>query len=245
MNWKYLILFSLLIHLKCKEDTSPLNDYQLGYHFYPMKLGDEWIYKTDSILYQKSNNVRRDTVSCYIREVVVDSSQDKQNNRTFRLEKYYRKEIQDPWELIGSSFVTISNTNVVKESFGLDLIVLVFPVLKYKSWNGTIRIQPDNQVKLNGELFMPFRYWNGNSFYYKNILTMQTIDNVPYLKIVEVEEVDYEDDINKILSKAIYAEDIGLVRREFWLLSTENFNTSIPWEDRAEYGAIITQTLIR
>ncbi len=245
LSLQFLILVILTCLLSCNPDNDTLTDEQLGYSFYPIHIGDTWIYDCDSILFQKSIFVKADTTHCQLKETIADSARDIEGNLFYNLEIFYRKNDTDSWQLIDNSFLTVTKTNIIRTEFGLDFIKMVFPVLKNKSWNGNIRISQDNEVKLNGEYFKPFAFWNGRSYYYKNIARDAVIGNIQYLKTAEVEEIDYSDDINRIYSTAIYAEHVGPIYKEFWLLSSENQDPSIPWIEKADYGAIIIQTLIK
>ncbi|MEO6189987.1 MAG: hypothetical protein ABIO44_06120 [Saprospiraceae bacterium] len=248
MNFYKVTLYNLIIFIfftSCNSETSILTDYQLGYHYYPMSLGKSWIYRTDSILYQKSNGQRRDSFRCFIKETAADTFTDPDGNLVYNVEIFYRKRDTLPWELIDNTFITVGSTNIIRNDFGFDFIKLVFPVIKNKSWNGNIRIDQQTEIKLNGEFFRPFNLWNGRTYFYTDILNNQTIGNLFYKKVVNVEEIDFKDDINRIYSTATYAEDVGLVYREFWLLSSDNPDINLPWEEKADYGAIIKQTLIQ
>lgn len=238
------IICVLLFLSSCGNEDGSLNDYQLGYHFFPLEIGQERIYKTDSIYYQKSNNVFRDTSSSFIREVVADTHRSN-GELVYNIEIYYRKDESRAWELIDNSFAIKTKDNVVRQDLGLNYIKMIFPVLKNKSWNGNIQLDQSNEIKLNGEFFQPFKYWNGNSYYYSGFLDNEKIGNTTYKKVVNVEEGDYEDDLNRIYSFSQYAEEVGMVYHEFWLLSTENMDGSISWEDRAHYGVIVIQTLVQ
>ena len=228
--------------MQCAPEDGRLPDDEIGYNYYPVRVGQTWTYDCDSILYQRSNGIKGDTIRCQIMESITDSSTDPDGHPFFLVEIFYRRNDTIPWELVDNSFITVSRTNIIRQDQGLDFIKMVFPVAKNKSWNGNIRISQENQVRLNGEYFKPFAYWNGKSYYYKDVLGELTINRITYKKALQVEEVDYTDDINRIYSTVTYAENIGPVYREFWLLSSDNPDPSAPWTEKADYGAIIIMT---
>ncbi|NOT37532.1 MAG: hypothetical protein HOP11_09160 [Saprospiraceae bacterium] len=244
-QYKFLLLISSLWIFSCGNEDGALNEFQLGYHYIPLAIGQNIVYQTDSIYYQKSNNVFRDTSRSFIREFVSDTFRNAVGDLVFNVEIYYRKNEAQEWDLIDNSFVTKTKTNVIRQDNGLNYVKMIFPVLKNKSWNGNIQLDQNNELKINGEFFKPFKYWNGNSYYYREISDNLLIGNITYNKVVTVEESDYEDDLNRILSISRYAQDVGLVYRELWILTTENFDLSLPWEERAHYGVILKQTRIQ
>ncbi|MEP7197045.1 MAG: hypothetical protein ABI851_11035 [Saprospiraceae bacterium] len=245
----YSIWFSIvcifMAFFSCKNEDEKLTDYQLGYHFYPISIGKSIVYKTDTIMYQKTFGINGDTSTSYIKETVVDSFRDQVGQLVYNVEISYRNNDSLPWDLIDNTFITVTANNILRNDFGFDFIKLVFPVTKNKSWNGNIYLDPETELKFNGEFFKPFSYWNGKSYYYKEISDNQKIGDISYTQTLTVEESDYSEPYNKIYSTVIYALDVGMVYREFWLLNSQNSDLSIPWPNRAEYGAIIKQTRIQ
>lgn len=236
---------ALSLFMRCQPEKAELTDDQLGYHYFPIRVGLQWKYQCDSILYQRSNGVKGDTVHCEIMEVITDSTRDPEGNPFYNLEIFYRKNETSPWELIDNAFLTVTPSSIIRQDGGLDFIKLVFPVIKNKSWNGNIRISQENMIRLNGEFFKPFAYWSGKSYYYTDILNDVKINDIFYDKILDVEEVNYTDDLNRIYSSVRYAEDVGPVYREFWLLSSDNADPSLPWTVKADFGAIIKMSRIK
>lgn len=229
----------------CKEETDPLDLNSLGSAYYPISIDQYWIYQVDSINYSKTIGVKIDSSSSYIMELVRDSFLNKDNEPVYEIDLFYRSDSSKNWELIDNSFITRNNSMLRKTEFGLDFIRLVFPVQKNKSWDGNILISKNNSVFINGEPFEPFRYWNGNTYYYKNLLKNVTIGKSTYPKVAEVEEINYDNDLyNYIFAEAKYAENVGMIYREFWLLKTSIDNPSVGWKQKAERGFILRQTLI-
>lgn len=243
-NLLIFVLVTGLFIFSCKDENEILTDEQLGLNYFPLEIGMTKIYKVDSVLYQKSNNIFRDTTHSFLMEVVADSIQIN-NDMGFRIDVFSRRSENDNWELVDNRFEFKNKLNVTIQDKGLNYIKMIFPVLKNKSWNGNIQIDQSNEIKVNGEFFQPFKYWNGRSYYYKDIQKDLKVGEINYEKVVTVEEVDYTDDINRIFSIHQYAENKGLVYKEFWILTTENTDPSLPWADKALYGVILKQTLIQ
>ncbi len=237
-------MLMVIFFYSCKNETEILTDEQLGYTFYPLEIGLTKVYKVDSVLYQKSNNIYKDTSHSFLMEVVSDSLR-VNNELGYRIEIFHRKTELDNWELIDNRFEFKTKENVTIQENGLNYIKMIFPIQMNKSWDGNIQISQSNEIKLNGEFFQPFKYWNGKSYYYKDIQKSIIIGQMSYDKIVTVEEVDYSDDLNKIFSVKQYAEKVGLVYKEFWLLTNDGSFPEKAWEDKAYYGVILKQTLIQ
>jgi len=42
----------------------------------------------------------------------------------------------------------------------------------------------------------------------------------------------------------MYAENVGLIYKEYWDLKTQDIQVGVPWEEKAEEGWIIRQKVI-
>lgn len=224
-----------------KNETDPLDDVQFGYNYFPVSLGNEWIYQTDSIIYSLQATVQIDSSRSFIREVVVDTFRDAVNHLIYRLNVFYAKDTSLGWELINSSFIESNALHLIKKENGLSFVRLVFPVLTNKAWDGNSMIQPKTSIAVRGELLVAYDDWY---YRYKYVDKQELIGINLYDKVCKVVEVDEEDIISKRYSEARYARGIGLVFRELWILDTQNTNLSQSFRDRAEKGLILKQTLV-
>lgn len=223
------------------NETDPLDDEQLGYNYFPISIGNEWIYQTDSIIYSLQATVQIDSSRSFIREVVVDTFRDAVNQLIYRLNVFYARDTSLGWELINSSFIESNSLHVIKKENGLSFVRLVFPVLANKAWDGNSMIQPKTSIVIRGELLVAFDDWY---YRYKYVDKQELIGTTLYDKVCKVVEVDDEDIISKRYSEARYARGIGLVFRELWILDTQNTNLNQSFRDRAERGLILKQTLV-
>ncbi|MBK9270106.1 MAG: hypothetical protein IPM48_00780 [Saprospiraceae bacterium] len=245
MRKTYLFLFLsvLLINLRCDKGKDGSDEPIVGYHYVPFQIGDEWIYETDSIFFNKTNIIERDTVKNFILVQVIDSVHTAPGEIEYALDYSRSTNPEGPWIFADNAFATIGKSWMIRTEFGLDFIALAFPVRKFQRWNGVSRFSNRNHIIIRGELFEPFNYWNGDSYYYKNILVKEQIGSHTYEDVVQVEEVDYEDDLNRIYSESRYAGNIGLVYRELWLLKSQIDDPNLSWDEKAERGLILRQKL--
>ncbi|MCC6816199.1 MAG: hypothetical protein IT267_07305 [Saprospiraceae bacterium] len=234
----------LIINFSCKEENIILTEEQLGYNYFPVQIGDSKIYKTDSIYFQKSNSIYNDTSTSFTMELVSDTFRRSDGNLVYNISVFNRKDESKDWVLVDNYFIIKTKSNIEKQEDGLNYIKLIFPIRKFVSWNGNIQLSQENQLKINGEFFQPFKYWNGTSYYYKDIQENYSQLNKLYPQVAIVEEIDYDDDLNRIYSEARYALNVGLIYREFWILSTEVINPELSWIEKAQYGIILKQALI-
>lgn len=238
----FWLFFLLFISISCsKNETEVLDDSTFAYDYYPIAIGKEWIYRTDSILFSLRSKVVIDTSYSYVRELVTDTFRDGQNRLIYRLEVYRSDDGVSNWSLTGTNYIEINNLHLIKRENGLSFVRLVFPVSKNKAWDGNVYIQPKTQINVQGELIEPYEHW---FYYYSYIDKPETIESKHYDKVCLVEEVDDENIIQKRYSIAKYARNVGMIYREVWFLDTQNTQFGLPFIERAEKGLILRQYLV-
>ena len=110
---RFTILISAVVLLfnSCKksdEDSAPIN---FGYNYFPMQVGDSLIY--DVHVHTKDLNEYDSTYQ--ILEVVESIFTDIQGRPTFRLERYVRNTINDPWIIFHVWTANADNVEVEKK----------------------------------------------------------------------------------------------------------------------------------
>lgn len=234
---------SLCGMLSCsKESVESLDAYALGLDYYPVSIGKVWVYQMDSTWYRLNNQVVKQQSFGYLREEVVDTFRDVTGKLIHRLDVFQTRDTTLGWDLTDSYFIEANDRLLQKRESGLSYVRLVFPPQDGKSWNGNINIHPKTQIQVQGELLEPFDQW---LYYYEYIDRPETIGNKPYQHVCKVMEVDDENIIQKRYSMAKYARGVGMVYKELVLLETQNTDTSIPFEQRAEKGLLLKLSLIR
>lgn len=233
----------LLFCISCsKNETEELDPATFGYDYYPVEIGRSWTYQMDSIVYSEKVVVRKDTTSSYLREEIVDTFRNVENKLVYRLDVFYTRDTNTVWELISASFIQKNETQLIKTDNGLDYIKLIFPIRKNKSWEGNSRINSKTEMLIGNELLQPF----GDIWYYSfNYFDQpENLGNFQFENVCKVAEADYDGFLEKRYSIAKYAKGVGLIFKELWILDTQNTGDSIPFEDRANKGMILRQSLV-
>jgi hypothetical protein len=243
MDWiKFGIPCLFLMYSCTKSETEILDPSTFGYEYYPLDIGKSWTYQMDSIVYSERVFVKKDSSISYIREEVVDSFRNVENNLVYSLNVFYTRDTNASWELISAFFVEKNESQLIKTENGLEFIKLIFPIRKNKSWEGNIRINSKTDIQIGNERLQPFGdiwYYNYQYFDKAEQTGRFVVDSV-----CKVMEADYDGFLEKRYSYAQYAKGVGLVYKELWLLDTQNTDDSIPFENRANKGMILRQTLV-
>jgi len=135
------IIFFLVVFLSCKKDNSVPEKIDLGYDYFPIKIGQSLIYDVDSVAYLQPSG---DTIieKFRIKESIESLYKDNQNRDTYKLVRYKKKYqvgvsydqmdwiLQDVWS------VNLTTKTVEINEENQRFIKLIFPVEKNSTWNG-------------------------------------------------------------------------------------------------------------
>ncbi len=116
------------------EDSDVLID--PGYQYYPVSEGKYVIYEVDSIVHDAPVNVL-DTFRYFIKELNDSTFFDNENRSTARIERFYKQELDDPWQIKDIWFANRTNSTAEKVEENLRYVKLAFPVsLETDDWDG-------------------------------------------------------------------------------------------------------------
>jgi hypothetical protein len=214
----------------CKQEKDTLTiDYK--YDYLPLDTGHYVIYDVDSIHYSYTGVEQRDTVSYQLMELVADTFYDNQNRLNYRLEIYRRSTPVEPWVINRVWYAFKDVTNVQKVEDDIRFIKMVFPPEDGKIWNG-------NQYAPQTGAFEYLANWE---YSYSDLDQPKTIGNLNFDSTVVVNEWDDENGVQKNFSREIYAKGVGLVYRQFEMLSSPVINSD--WEAGNMNGFRIRMTV--
>ncbi|MBP7274054.1 MAG: hypothetical protein KA974_09435 [Saprospiraceae bacterium] len=254
-NICFLVLVVLVIGslVSCKDshETEELNT-AFGYEYFPLQTGKYITYVVDSLTYDIGDNnvIVIDTSRVYIKEVVQDTFTDNLGNTAYRIERFTKNMINDPWQIDRVWAATLFNNMVFRIEDNLRFARLTFPARKRSSWDGNVFIDKSIKIPINGESIEVFKDWN--NYIIQSVGQPEQIGDEFFTDVLTVIETD-DNGINKVqrrYSVSKYAENIGLVYREQEILDTQcpfgdlEACEGVPWENKAEKGYIFKQTVI-
>ncbi len=217
-------------------------DYKLdnsGKEYFPLEVGNTWIYAVDSIIYDNRGE-RIDTSKNIIKEVVTDSFVDGAGNTNYTISRF-RKE-DNNWIETQNWYAMVNEKQAIRVEENLRFIKMIFPVKENIYWDGNSFIDSENLVvKIAGESIKMYNNWR---YGYAQIDTSVTINDTEYSSVHTVLECDTENRLNRRFSEAKYAKDVGLIYRKMIILDTQNSSNTEPWEEKAEQGFILEQSLL-
>jgi hypothetical protein len=189
-----LILFFFLaavILTSCKGDDE---EFDAGYKYYPLTVGDYKIYQVKKISFQPNDTTYE---NFEIKELVSEEFTINGEKR-FKLEIFKRLDNSLPWpETPDSVWSTVlSESKVIKIENNVRYIKLVFPIKNARTWDG------------NSENFL-----EADDYVFKDINRPYTVlyQNFPITATVLQSPNDSSTRLYKDYRAEIYAEKVGLV----------------------------------
>lgn len=225
-----LILFSS----SCGDEQEPVDQSTFGYDYFILEVGKYIEYQSDSINYFNLGFIK-DTVSGFVREEIVDQFTDQLGEDIYTIHRSFRRNAQDNWELTDVWTASMDETRAFRTEENLKFVKLVFPVIENKRWDGNAFFDDTQEIEVNSEFIEMYAGWNHKI---EEVDVAYDINDQSYSETAYVRLVDSEDGFKKLNVFERYAKGVGLIEKTMTILETQNNNSAIPFEDRAEKGFI-------
>ena len=233
----------------CEEEPlQPLRDNLETY--YPLELNRPVYYRVDSVvLVREVGGVRYDSTSGEARETLVETFVGADGATYYRGERWERPNESVPYRFKQTFTVNRSGQAVVRSEDNLTFTKLVAPLRQGVSWDGNKAFDVSRQVPVGGELLTVYEGWDYRYTNTDTTLTLRTGKEVDSVLVVQQAAV-YDNRIDYRRAYEWYAPGLGLVERFIDARHSQCINTQtncddLTWDEKAEKGYIIRQTLLR
>jgi len=178
----------------CKKDDPYRVD--VGYNYYPNKVGSWIIYDVDSIVWDDFNapNIDIDTFTYQIKEVNESIFLDNEGRESMRIERYKRSNATMPWVIKDVWYGNKTASKVERVEENIKYIRLVFPVKDESLWDG-------NSTNM-------YKEWD---YQYSDVNLPVTIGGISFDSTLVVNQRDENLGIIYDYFQEIYAAGTGLV----------------------------------
>jgi len=242
-NYGSLVFFSLFALIlgsffgcsSSEVEPSRLN----GYQHYPTEVGNFWEYQMDSTTYDNQGASIKNTTS-YYREAIVDADISETNDTSYILEISRKKEFDDDWETTDVYTIIKNTESLIKVEENLRFKKMVYPFVEGIEWDGNLFNEQTTQI-VEGEAIQVFLNWNYKILSLGESLEVngRLFDNVAIIQQAD----ETENLILKRTSQEKYQEGVGMIQREMCILNCQDCSFQESWQEKAEEGFILTQTL--
>ena len=237
--------------LGCDEETADPVDFSRDLAYYPVELNRPLIYAQDSIvLVATVRGIVYDTARSQVRETLVEQFVGADGEATFRGERWQRRGPDDSWRFVQTYTIQRTTTAVKRTEDNLTFTKLIFPIRPNRSWDGNVAFDQTREVPVGGEFLDVYNNW---AYRYGAGPVDTTINGItlPATQVVNQADVDNFLDLRKAYER--YTPGVGLVERFIDARHTQCRNccnvdleacSELPWDEKAEKGYIIHQTLL-
>ncbi len=228
-----LILLSFIVVVSCRKNKYEAIPSDFGHSYLPLKTGDIFIYKADSILYSVlGTKPTGDSVSFFIKEevtlIAVDSSK-----ILYTLSRSHSKDSTN-WTFIKNHFYEVEKLRINHKENNTITTSLIFPILKYTYWNGN---QFNNFPQKDYEYSIVDYTLNLNNKIYSNCLKVKMDSTLNF------RQNNMESDIYSKNCGLIYSESKNLLLINNDSLDSKG-NVVLQRPPKIEKGIIFTKTLL-
>ncbi len=236
--------FILVVLISSCREGSVNEDFplEMGFEYFPLEVGKYKTYQMDSTVYDFDGAVPIIIESTtFVKEELVDIAIDNEGDTIYILERFERSNFSDPWIIKDVWSTKVANNRAERFEENIRLIKMVFPLKEGVDFDATLFIDDNFVVSVAGEAIEAFKNWTSEI---QEIGTSETIGGENFSDIATIIHADDENLIEKRYSQSKYAKGLGLIEREEWILDTQNLTEALPWEEKAEIGYILKQTII-
>jgi hypothetical protein len=223
--------------VSCKKESETLTS-DLGYNYFPDDSGRYVIYRVDSMIFDDFNRTRR-TSTIYLKEKITEQFTDNLGRDAKKIERYYADTLSAEWPIHNVYYFVKTTKSVERVEDNLRYIKLIFPNNVNDRWLGNkfIISPPPYILDSTNYRVQDWQYTiQDRDQYYDN--SFRAFDST-----LTVFHIYDSSAINKTYSIEKYARNVGLVYKEFWIVTGQT-NIGLPWIDRAEKGFITWQYAI-
>ena len=238
-NYLLFLIGLLFIQLSCDNESIAPDEEILGRSYYPVETGKYITYSYDSVIIVKGG-LERDSLSGFLKDEIGEKLNTSNGEESYRVYKYWKRDILDPWRLINLEVLTKSINKVILSEGNLSFIKMVFPNEKGITWDGNALFDERIEVMIASEPIEVYNNWEyeiTDKNLEKNILG-------EIRQVLEVLHVDQENALQRRFSSESYVKGVGLVSKNMMIYDTQNFQPNKPWETFAQGGFRLVQEMI-
>ncbi len=241
-----LLGLSLLMWQCTADPLFPPVNAESGEDYLPLSVGRSWTYQVDSVVYDPLGSAQLvDTVYSYLREVITDTFSTP-SGLTYVMNQYSRTDTLLPWTYLKTIGISREKDRLLWNEENRILIKFLYPLYQGLAWDGTAFFDPYVQLPIYGELMQPFKGW---SFVIAGQQEQVQLGPYEWDQVLRIQQADDENLIERRYSQEWYQKNVGLIHKRMIILDTQCGGqpancAGIPWEEKAEKGYILTQTLI-
>ncbi len=236
MWFSMMLLFSLV---SCLSETEDRNIEDKGYDYFPVEIGKEWTYQSDSVIITKFGQAK-DTLKSLIREVISDTLRNENGHLVYVVERFLKKDGQEYWEKMNSWTIEKDNSKLLRTEENIPLVKFVFPFKQGTRFKSNLYFDDKVLSEVGNEFLAVYDGWwpkverlDEDVFYKNDVYPAVRINVANYETIIDLRQVT-----------EYYVKGIGLVKKDMAIYNANADNIDRPWSEKANKGFSHTLQLI-
>ncbi|MEO7174256.1 MAG: hypothetical protein ABIV51_00510, partial [Saprospiraceae bacterium] len=150
------------------------------------------------------------------------------------------------WQSVRIWTASLRGAEAIRHEENLDFVKMTFPLHKNDDWNGNKYFPENIQISIHEELLEVYKYWH---YFVESLDKQEAVGDFSFERTMTIEQVDEDNLLERRFSIEKYAFGIGLVFKEQVILDSQCSGNPIDcidmsWEDKADKGFILRQTII-
>ncbi len=252
MKWVASWVWIVILAISCTKDKIEEPNTDVGYEYFPLKIGASRVYQMDSVLYdiRSDGQASGRSVRSYMQEELIDTFRNEENDLVYKWAVSWRAELDQAWTQSGFVLEQRDERRALRTEDHWRFVKLIFPIKIDQSWNGNVFLDAEQVFRIEDEPIKLFRGW-GNYSLEANDLQLEIHGRV-FDRVLRVREAQSESVLDLRESIAYYAPNVGLIKRTQRIFELECNQTpedpchviGEPWEQDAERGYALVQELI-
>jgi len=224
----------------CEDREKSLDPSFFGYEYYPVEIGQYWIYSVDStvIKQQGANIVKSKT---FVREEISSSYINAEGKEIFVIQRLTSDSLTGNYVLKDVWTTEVTEESAVRTEENLRFVKLVFPLDLDRTWKAH---QFDNLVEsiVGGETMWVYKDWGDYQIVSRGVDHL--VGGTLYNNVAVIQQADHDFGIERRYAVEYYAPDAGLIEREVIAYDTQCACPGQTWEEKASSGFTIKQKLL-
>lgn len=202
------LLGTLFVMGACNRNGDSTVTPQIGTQYFPLKIGQTWVYKVDSIAYDDNGPTQAiDTFYYQYKEQVTEATTDDMGQPLYLINRYYRLHDSDTWQQVRNYSAQVIDNKAQRVEENTRYVKLVFPLKSRNTWNGNMFNAKGSQIYKLIDFEFPYTFQSSS------------------YKSVKVEQANILNFIEEIKRYEKYAENIGMVELLYDSLNTQTTGT--------------------
>lgn len=225
-----LILSAMLILAGCKQDQDNTKLAPPLYDYIPVNIGHTVVYDVDSVEfnYIVGDTQIVDTIHYQLMVKVIDTFTD-QGSLKYSIATYKRYDTTQPFPI---SVYQASWALVTKSAYELDeqdllFVKFVFPPVVGINWQGNEYLPANDTV---ADTYQPYAGW---TYTFTSVNVPTTINGMRFDSTAVVTEINTQNLINDALSRETCARHVGLIYKEWEILTKQDVTSGWTYPNQA------------